>query len=103
MAIITIKNFQQLGYREGFDVSVLMIADDGRERHKTFFVPGKTKPTKISLKNKLDKFSNDFNIPVIEEKIYSESEINEILVQKKYLIKGEKFPDDLPVKEVSHA
>ena len=98
MSSITITKIEQLTYREGFDVSVVMESDDGRDGYKTFFVPGKVKPTQKTLQPKLDKFINNFNIVPVEPKTYQQEEVDEILVQKKYLVKGQKFPDDLPIK-----
>ncbi len=101
MASIMITKTEQLKYREGFDVSVVMESDDGRKGYKTFFVPGKIEPTKETLQVKLDKFIEDFNTVPVEPKIYQQEEIDEILVQKKYFTQGQKFPDDLPGKPVS--
>jgi len=101
MATIKITKTKQLKYREGFDLSVEMIADDGRKGYKTFFVPGKIEPTQKTLQTKLDGFLTKFNTPLVEEKVYFENEINEILVQKKYFEPGQKFPGDLPEKTLS--
>jgi len=37
MAEINILSIRPLDYREGFDVTVEMVADDGRVGNKTFF------------------------------------------------------------------
>ena len=55
MAAIKITKIEQLKYREGFDVSVEMISDDYRKGYKTFFVPGKVKPTQKSIQKKMRK------------------------------------------------
>ena len=101
MASITIINTKKLDCRVGYDVTVEMVADGGRNQNKTFFVPGAAEPTQSSLQNKLDKFIADYNIPEGAMETYTEKEINKILKKKKYFTGNDRFPDDLPDKTLS--
>jgi len=100
MASIVINSTTKAIHRKGYNVSVFMVADDGRERSKTFYKNSDTEPTQESLQPKLDRFLEDHNTPGLgPEKVYTESDINKILKEKKHFKDGDKFPDDLKDKE----
>jgi hypothetical protein len=89
-------------HRGGYDVTAEM-TDGLRTSAVTFFVPkrGETVPDAKNLATKLAAFCDKFDEPApAEEKVYAESEIVALLVQKKYLQEGQKLAD-LPVKAAS--
>ena len=97
MATIKILSIRPEINRGGWDVTI-ELSNVSKTQNKTFYWPGEVKPNDKILKDKFNYFSDKFDTEIEPEKIYSESEINTILKEKKYFTNGNKFPDDLPDK-----
>jgi len=102
MATIKILSIRPETNRGGWDVTI-ELSNVSKTQNKTFYWPDKDKPDNKILSDKFDYFSDKFDTEIEPEKIFSGSEINEILREKKYFVADEKFPDDLIEKTIKAA
>ena len=88
-------------YRGGWEV-VAEISNGVASRNITFYWEGKPKPTERDMELRLAKLAKNFddNQNYVSEKNYTESEVVDELVTKKYLVVGQKF-SDLPAKSIA--
>ena len=84
--------------RKGWDV-LADITGITETRQVLFFHPGEAEPIDKNLVDKFTVLEKNVNEIEVPEKVYAESEVTQILVDKKY-ITAEQTISDLPVKEL---
>ncbi len=89
---------EKLTFRPGWDVTIELINETKKE-NITFYWPRKEQPDEKILADKFKYLETQFNeaesAPV---KTYSQTDIDNILKEKKYLTGDQHFPSDLPIK-----
>ena len=101
--MIKILKTEKLIYRNGWDVTINKESTDKtRQENMVFFWPGKDEPDKKILEKKFEYFQKQYDdeVAFVPEKVYTETEVVNELITKKYLVKGQKFAD-LPVNSLS--
>ena len=98
--MIKIIKTEKNRYTAGWDVTV-EISNETKNIVMTFYWPRKEQPDEKILAGKFTYLENQFNdIEPQPENSYLQSEIDRMLIDKKYLIAGQHFPSDLPVKPI---
>ena len=100
MATIKVLSIVPEQHRGGWDVGI-ELSNATKKENMVFYWSGKDKPDDKILEQKFQYFSNQFDeVEPTPEKIYTESEVVKVLVEKKYLVVGQKL-SDLPVKSIA--
>lgn len=98
MATIKILSVKPEIYRGGWDVTV-ELSNMAKTENVTFYWPRKEKPDDRILAGKFQYLGTQFDAPEpVQEKTYAQSEVDRILIDKKYFIAGQHFPIDLSVQ-----